>query len=36
MVKLDQRAAYIAELGKRWQNLTIMDDTMLGMVMENQ
>lgn len=36
MVKLDQRAAYIAELEKRWQNLTIKDDTMFGMVMENQ
>lgn len=36
MTTSDQRAAYIAKLEERWQNLTIKDDTMFGMVMENQ
>ena len=36
MVTIDRRAKYIAQLEEKWQSLTIKDDTMFGMVMENQ
>ncbi|WP_157055085.1 hypothetical protein [Limosilactobacillus frumenti] len=36
MVTIDHRAKNIAQLEEKWQSLTIKDDTMFGIVMENQ